>query len=146
MMGSTRASEIMAQGHVCSEAVLQALCEKYHIENEIIPRIAHYFGGGFGNTGSICGAVCGAMMAFSLLAEPDEPGAGMPRRAALVPEFQRRFEAEMGSIDCRDLTGVDLLTKEGRQQWTSRELGPKVCHPAVDLACRLVLELLEEPA
>mgnify|MGYP000936429220 CR=1 FL=1 len=145
-MQSTRASEIMAQGSVCSESVLQAVCEKYHIENEIIPRIAHYFGGGFGNMGSICGAVCGAMMAFSLVTEPDAADAEMPRRAALVPEFCRRFAAEMGSLNCRDLTGIDMLTKAGRKQWTSLELGPRVCYPAVDLAYRLVLELLEESA
>jgi len=145
-MEDKRASEIMAQGRVCSESVLQAVCEKFHIESEVIPRIAHYFGGGFGNTGAVCGAVCGAMMAFSLLTEPDGPDADMPRRAAIVPEFERRFAAEMGSLNCRDLTGVDLLTKEGRAQWTSRELGPTVCYPAVDLAYRLVLELLQESA
>lgn len=39
-MEQNRATQIMAQGYVCSEAVLMAVCQEFEIESEIIPQIA----------------------------------------------------------------------------------------------------------
>jgi hypothetical protein len=70
------------------------------------------------------------------------------RRWAVSREFRRRFEAEMGTISCRELTGVDLtgvdLTTEGIEQFMSSSTPQNVCFPAVGAAYRLVVDLLQE--
>jgi C_GCAxxG_C_C family probable redox protein len=122
--------------------VLLAVCQKFGIENEIIPRIASFFGGGMG-TGSVCGAVIGGMMAMGLMTKRGESLEDWLHIAEKAAEF-RRFESEMTTINCRELTGVDLTTEEGREKLMNSDLSMTVCMPAVGLSYRLVLELLEE--
>jgi len=120
------------------------VCQEFEIENEIIPRIASCFGGGIGNTGAVCGAVVGAVMAIGLKrGRADTMEEGL-RELAVPREFRRRFEAEMGTISCRELTGVDLTTEEGLQQFMNSDTPQTVCFPAVGAAYRLVVDLLKE--
>ncbi len=93
------------------------MCQEFEIENEIIPRIAFFFAGGIGNTGSVCGAVAGAVMAIGLKKERGDTMEEGLRTLAVAQEFRRRFEAEMETINCRELTGADLSTPEGIEQF-----------------------------
>ncbi len=148
------------------------MCQEFGIENEIIPRIASGFAGGFGNTGAVCGAVVGAVMAIGLVRGQDEPTeagdaasggvedfsrrleeareappkdmAAMLAGLKQVQEFRRRFEAELDTISCRELTGIDLTTEEGLQQLMSSDVPMTVCLPAVGVAYRLVVDMLRE--
>jgi hypothetical protein len=65
-------------------------------------------------------------------------------KLSVVREFRRRFEAEMETINCRELTGTDLSTPEGIEQFMSSNIPQKVCFPAVSVAYRLVVDLLKE--
>ncbi len=113
-------------------------------ENDVIPRIASAFAGGIGNTGAVCGAVVGAVMAIGLKrGRADTMEEGL-RELAVVREFRRRFEAEMETISCRELTGADLTTEEGVEQFMSSDTPQTVCFPAVSVAYRLVVDLLKE--
>ncbi len=123
-----------------------AVCQESGIENEMIPRIASGFGGGIGGTGAVCGAVVGAVMAIGLKRGRDAATEDRFGTWRLAQEFRRRFEAEMEAINCRDLTGEDLSTEEGRKQYMSSGKPLTVCLPAVGLANRLVVELLKEPS
>jgi len=145
-MKANRATQNMTQGHVCSESVLLAACREFEIEvdDKIIPRIAFGFAGGIGNTGAVCGAVSGAVMAIGLIKERGGTMEDALRTLGLVAEFRRRFEAEMGTINCRELTGADLTTREGIEQFMSSDAPQKACFPAVATAFRLVVELLKE--
>jgi C_GCAxxG_C_C family probable redox protein len=113
-------------------------------ENDVIPRIASAFAGGIGNTGAVCGAVVGAVMAIGLKLGRADTMEEMFRNLAVAREFRRRFEAEMKSINCRELTGVDLSTEEGIKQFMSSDTPQTVCFPAVGAAYRLVVDLLKE--
>lgn len=114
------------------------------IDREIIPRIAFGFAGGIGNTGAVCGAVAGAVMAISLEIERGDTMEEALRALGVVREFRRRFEAEMGTISCRGLTGADLSTEEGLTQFMNSDTPQKVCFPAVGLAHRQAVDLLQE--
>ena len=120
------------------------MCQEFEIENEIIPRIAICFAGGIGNTGAVCGAVTGAVMAIGLKIERGDTIEEALRTFGVVQEFRRRFEAEMGTISCRELTETDLTTEEGVQQFMSSDTPQTVCFPAVGVAYRLVVDLLKE--
>ena len=126
--------------------MLLAVCQDFEIEveNDVLRGIAFGFAGGLGNTGTICGAVVGGVMAIGLKrgrAETMEEGL---RELAVPREFRRRFEAEMGTIICRELTGADLTTEEGLQQYMSSDTPQTVCFPAVGVAYRLAVDLLKE--
>jgi C_GCAxxG_C_C family probable redox protein len=123
-----------------------AVCQEFGIKNDIIPRIASCFGGGIGNTGAVCGAVAGAVMAIGLKKERGDTMEDWFRLSAVAQEFRRRFEAEMGTINCRELTGMDLTTPDGIKQLMDSNIPQKVCFPAVGAAYRLVLDLLKETA
>ena len=112
----------------------------------MIPRIASGFGGGIGGTGAVCGAVVGAVMAIGLKRGRDAASEDRLGTWHLAQEFRRRFEAEMEEINCRELTGMDLSTEEGRKQYMSSDVPLTVCLPAVGLASRMVVELLKEPS
>ena len=145
-MEMNRATEIMAQGHVCSESVLLAVCQEFgmEVDDKIIPRIASLFGGGIGNSGSVCGAVTGAIMAMGLLKERGETMEEMLETLTSAQEFRRRFEAEMQTINCRELTGLDLTTEEGMEELINSDIPQTVCFPAVAAAYRLVVEMHKE--
>jgi C_GCAxxG_C_C family probable redox protein len=122
------------------------VCQEFEIEieNEIIPRIAFGFAGGIGNTGAVCGAVAGAVMAIGLKIDRGDTMEEGLRALGVVQEFRRRFEAEMETITCRELTGADLSTEEGIKQYMSSDTPQTVCFPAVGMAYRLVVDLLKE--
>jgi C_GCAxxG_C_C family probable redox protein len=138
----------MANGLVCSESVLLATCQEFglDVDENVIPKIAYAFAGGIGNTGSVCGAVAGAVMAIGLIKERGETMEKMFNILGLAAEFRKRFEAEMKTINCRELTGMDLTTPEGIEQFMKSDIPKTVCFPAVGTAYQLVVDLLKETA
>ena len=122
------------------------MCQEFALEpeNAAISKIACGFAGGIGNTGSVCGAVVGAVMAIGL--KLGRPGTmeGMLQNLGVAREFRRGFETEMGSIGCRELTGLDLSSEEGVAQLMNTKTSEKVCFAAVAAAYRLVVDLLRE--
>jgi C_GCAxxG_C_C family probable redox protein len=119
------------------------VCQELEIDtgNGVIPRIASGFGGGIGNTGAVCGAVVGAVMALSLKMEQGGMEEYM-RLAGVIQEFRRRFESKMGTISCHELTGLDLTDEEGLKESMSSDVAQQVCFPAVGTAYQIVLDLL----
>jgi C_GCAxxG_C_C family probable redox protein len=147
-METNRATEHIAKGYVCSESVLLGVCDELGIkvDDKIIPRIGRLFAGGIGKTGSVCGAVVGGVMALGLVVEPGETMEESLRAMKIAEEFRRRFETEMGSINCRDLTHLDLTTPKGMKGLMESDMSQTVCFPAVAAACWIVPDLLKERA
>jgi hypothetical protein len=83
-------------------------------------------------------------MAIGLKKERGDTMEDWLRIAAVAQEFRRRFETEMETINCRELTGADLTTPEGIAQYISSDAPQTVCFPAVGVAYRLVVDLLQE--
>ena len=107
------------------------MCQEFdfEIDHKVIPRIAFGFAGGVGNTGAICGAVAGAVMAISLIIDRGDTMEEGIRTLEVVKEFRQLFEDEMGTISCRELTGIDLSTKVGVSQLMSSDIPQTVCIP-----------------
>jgi C_GCAxxG_C_C family probable redox protein len=123
---------------------LLAVCQELGIENELVPRIATAFGGGMSGTGAVCGAVTGAAMAIGIKHGREDPAQPRDQAYALFQEFRRRFEAEMGHISCRELTGFDLSTPEGLEAYWNSDVPVRVCLRAGGVAFDIVLELLKD--
>ena len=122
------------------------MCREFEIDKgkDIYPLIAGAFAGGIGNTGSVCGAVSGAVMAIGLKLGQAGTLEETLRNLTVAGDFRRRFENEAGSITCRDLTGLDLTTEGGIKQLVESDISQKVCFPAVGNAFRIVMDLLRE--
>ncbi len=119
------------------------MCQQLGVQQEVIPGIATAFGGGIGGTGSVCGALVGAVMAIGIRCGRRHSSERDARAYALTQELRRRFEAEMGHVDCRELTGMDLSTPEGVKRFYASDVPRRVCLPAVGVAYRTVMDLLE---
>ena len=147
-METNRATEHMANGLVCAESVLLATCEEFgvDVDEKVIPKIAYAFAGGIGNTGSVCGAVAGAVMSIGLIKGRGETMEEMMSVLGLAAEFRKRFEAEMKTISCRELTGLDLTKPESLEDLMGSDVPQTVCFPAVATAHRLIVDLLRENA
>jgi C_GCAxxG_C_C family probable redox protein len=120
------------------------VCQELGIESPIIPRVATAFGGGMGGLGSVCGAVTGALMAIGLVHGREEPWQSRDQAYALAQQVYRGFQEEMGSVFCRELTGIDLTTPEGHNELLSSGVGMRVCLRAGSTGYRLALAALRE--
>lgn len=98
--------------------MLGGFAERYGMSLEDAVRAACAFGGGVAGTAQTCGAVNGALMALGLAHATAEPGNGPGRQNtyAAARNLLGRFSERHGSLNCRELLGVDIGTSEGRER------------------------------
>ena len=147
---SKKASEIAVEhfgsGFNCAESALLGLTEALGIESECVPRIATPFGGGMGRYGEVCGAITGAMMALGLKSGRESADDTATRGAvyAKMVRLMRAFEIEYGSVECRTLTGCDLLTPEGQERMKKENLHADLCTKLVAFAAEEAYRIIAE--
>jgi C_GCAxxG_C_C family probable redox protein len=131
-------------GYNCAETVLLAVCRAAGRDDPCIPRVATGFGGGMGRQGEACGALTGAVMAIGLLFGRDQADDQAARLSAYTKTevFIDQFRERNGRVNCRDLTGVDMRTEEGRAEYHARSVRETTCTPLIAGAVRSLLELL----
>jgi len=117
--------------------------EELGIASDLIPGIALGFGGGLGRRGLVCGALNGGVMAIGLRHGRVSEMEDKDTAYSLVLELCRRFEGQHGSALCRDLTGCDFTTSEGRQKWSDFN-GHEKCRQYVSTAVEILMDLLGE--
>jgi C_GCAxxG_C_C family probable redox protein len=117
--------------------------EELGIESDLIPGIALGFGGGLGRRGLVCGALNGGVMAIGLRHGQMKGMEAKDTAYALALELCQRFEGQHGSALCRDLTGCDLTTPEGKQKWSDSN-GHEKCSQFVSTAVEILMDLLGE--
>ncbi|MBC7130584.1 C_GCAxxG_C_C family protein [Candidatus Bathyarchaeota archaeon] len=134
------------QGYNCAEAVLSTLADFLGIKCKQIPRIATGLGGGIGHSGSVCGALTGAVMALGLKYGRDRPEQFEAYQTCMNKslEFYKSFEKIFGSIYCRDLTGCNLSTPEGLEKFRMHQIKEKKCVKYVEYSVRALLKLIKE--
>jgi C_GCAxxG_C_C family probable redox protein len=103
------------------------------------------FGGGVGGKGSLCGAFTGAVMAIGM-----KMGRTDPRDKETVAKVYRkcqqfwdRFEKELGSTNCYNLTGYHLDHEEERQRWLASG-GMGKCASIVQNTAQMLCEFISE--
>jgi len=113
--------DVKERHYNCCQAALLPFAEEQGLDHEDICRLAAQFGAGM-RRGSVCGAATGGLMALGLLGADEETAV----------EFQRRFRARAGAMDCRDL--LEAAQKQGEEKKPH-------CDRVVALAVALVDEL-----
>lgn len=135
-----RAVQLFNDGFNCAQSSFKALCEHWGIPGN--PKVATCFGGGIGRTGAACGILTGSLMALGLLVGNDDPR-DIPtkeRATRLATEFVAEFRALQGQVDCNALTGFDISTPEGHQQWVDNKAKQNTCIPLMRKAMVLMDE------
>ena len=140
------AKELFSAGYNCSESSLLAMCSTLKSENDIIPKIATGFGGGVSRLGSICGALSGTIMAMGIIEGRNDPSDNDAKLALYkkVMILINSFNDEFKSTDCRELTGCDMLSKEGIKKFEDEKIHEKICSKFVEFAASKGIELLKK--
>lgn len=95
-------------GYSCSQAVILAFEDLLPLSHDELSSLASSFGGGMGRLREVCGAFSACNMVLGLLYGYSTPETG-ERKAELYARVQalaKRFEAENGSIVCREILGL----------------------------------------
>lgn len=115
-------------GYNCAEAVFLAAIESYELDHKPGDvRLATGFGGGLGR-GEVCGALCGALLVLGAVLGREKAEQGQDSLKVAREQVISRFEAERGSVQCRE------LKTEDRED----------CVPLVRAAAAALAEVLED--
>jgi C_GCAxxG_C_C family probable redox protein len=131
-------------GFNCSQAVLSAFAERFDLPLETALRLASPFGGGIGRAGRTCGAVSGAIMVLGLKYGHFSPEDQSSKEYAyqVARTFTERFQAGLGSLDCRDLLGYDISSPQELQVIRDKGFFKTRCPELVRESARLLAELI----
>ena len=117
----------------CSEAVLKVLADHYHVDADLLLRASNPFGGGIGDSDSLCGAVTGAIMIIGALLTPEEREPPAWPSGNVAKLFMERYNKVIGATNCPDIRH-GLHWKEAQHY----------CDAAVKAAVRIAIELIDE--
>ena len=134
---------LFESGLCCTEGVVLSIAENKGIKSDLIPKIASGFCGGMAGTSRTCGAVSGGILAISLFFGRSSPDDTLEMAHSIIQEFLAAFEEKYGTTNCKELTGCDLGTEEGRKFFSDNKLVAN-CHEYTEEATRLALSLIEE--
>jgi len=132
------------QHYNCAQAVLSAYAQELGMERGQALRVATGFGGGMGRLAATCGVVTGAFMVlglkYGMIDSADQ--ASKEKTYAAVQAFAQEFRARCGSLDCRDLLGVDLSTPDGLAIARDQQLFDRRCPIYLQAAAEILDDLL----
>ena len=142
MTHADRAEQLFTQGYNCAQAVLGAFAEDVHLPVDTLMKLSSSFGGGMGRLREVCGACSGMFMAAGLLYGYAAPEEGPVKSAhyALIRELAAQFEAEQGSIVCREILGKRAEVGGTPEQRTQEYYAVRPCVRCV----RSAAEILEK--
>jgi C_GCAxxG_C_C family probable redox protein len=124
------------EGCNCSQAVFTEFCGRYGVDEKLGLAAACGFGAGMGKMGKTCGAVTGAMMVLGL--DNFKGNDSKPGVYEAVRKFVKDFEGRHGSIECRQLLGLDVSNPEEFKKASDMKLFETKCRFYVETASELL--------
>lgn len=140
------ARSLFLQGYNCAQSVFCAFSDVTGLDRDYAARLASSFGGGLGRLRQVCGTVSAAAMVLGMVRGYADPNDFEAKKAHyhLVQEFARRFEAQNGSIVCRELLrGVDVAPGRDPERRTVYYYKKRPCPNLAWQAARILDEMLE---
>ncbi len=144
-MTKDAAHKLFDKGLNCAQSVLAAKSDLTGLSVTNSLKIATGFGAGMAKMQQTCGAVTGAYMVIGALhgrVNPDDE-ASRDKTYGLIEEFNRRFIELHGSLNCRELLGVDLQIKEGIEEAEREGYFQSRCAKFVEDAEKILDEILQ---
>jgi C_GCAxxG_C_C family probable redox protein len=127
----------------CAETTLVVLQEHYGLANAGDSSPAMALNGGIAYSGGTCGAITGAALAIGRLSEQRIADHREAKRVArtIVQGLMAQFEARYGTVQCRDLTGMDLLADH--DAFLESDIWRTRCMAQIEFAVRRVAGLTD---
>jgi C_GCAxxG_C_C family probable redox protein len=144
-MTKDAAHKLFGKGLNCAQSILAAKSDLTGFSVTDSLKIATGFGAGMAKMQGICGAVTGAYMVIGALhgrVNPDDE-ASRDKTYRFIGEFNRRFTELHGSLNCRELLGVDLNSDEGIEEAERGGYFDSRCAKYVTDAERILDEILK---
>lgn len=139
-----QAEEFFADGLYCAESVLLAMAKAHGVRSELLPALATGFGSSLARTCGPCGALMGGVMALGMLQGRSSAQESILACYTPVQALIQKFKNHFGSINCRDITGCDLSTEEGRGMFKEQGLGAKLCNRVTRETAEMVQMIILE--
>lgn len=140
-----KAIKVFSKGYNCAQSIFYAYCSKVGIKEADAERIAAGFGGGIAMNQNICGALTGAIILIGCKYFDNNDVKGSKRRVyKKVNMFLGEFEKLHGSINCKELIGVDFFAKVELQEAREKDLFNKICSRYIESICSLLEKHIPE--
>jgi len=101
----------------CCESILLALKDHLGAGSEVIPKIGTGIGAGASLNGLLCGAISSVTMAIGIKYGRTSPEENPQPVWNIVDKYVAEFKDKFGYVNCRQLIGLDLKTKEGLKEY-----------------------------
>jgi C_GCAxxG_C_C family probable redox protein len=144
-MAKEAAGRLFSKGLNCAQSVLASQSDVTGLSVTDSLKIATGFGAGMAIMQKTCGAVTGAYMVIGAKygrVNPDDE-ASRDKTYSLIETFNQRFIELHGSLDCKELLGVDLKTDEGAMEAEQGAYFETKCAKFVEDAEKILDELLK---
>jgi C_GCAxxG_C_C family probable redox protein len=145
MNKSEQARAKMLEHHLnCAQSLLSTYCGEFGLDRNLGLKIAMGFGGGMARTGRTCGAVTGAYIVLGLSQRINENNAreSIDRTYKLIHEFNDKFKALHGSLECKELIKFDLAIPAERTAAHDKGIFITVCPNLVRDAAKILEAVL----
>lgn len=142
--GPGLAEELFLANYNCAQSTLAGILSAKGRSYEDRMRLACAFGAGIAQTGKLCGAVTGALMAFGyLIPQKGDIGAWKAEVAKVSRDYIARFASEFSETECSALAGCDMTVAANRKQFHDGGGRDRICTPMVRRGVEIALEMLE---
>jgi len=144
MDNGEQAADYMRSGFNCAQSVVKAYASGLGMEENAAVKMATAFGGGIGRCGYVCGALSGAVIVLGArLGNSDSADTAARDRAyAAAGKLLDEFQAEHGTVLCRELTGFNLRDPESMKRAREQGLFANKCPRFLKTTARIVDEIL----
>lgn len=143
-----RAAELASHNEVlfkgCSQGIVAAFQEILGLNDLLTLKAASGFAGGIARQGTTCGALIGGVMVISMKygRENLEDYETFQRGFEPVVQLCSMFREEFHTLDCRDITGVNMLNPEELKRFYSSGRHDRECATVVGKTARMVAGVL----
>ena len=145
MKNKETAIESFRSGLNCSQAVLEAYCDRLNIDKDLALNISCGFGGGMGRLQETCGAVTGAYMVLGVFNGKKFRDNKDKKEGAysMIQQFSKRFKSIHGTTDCKSLLKCALNTEEGHHYAKENGLFETVCEQCISDSVNILEDLIK---
>ena len=127
----------------CCESVLLALKDYLGVNSDIIPKIGTGIGAGVSLNGLLCGSISSVAIAIGLKYGRTSAEQDPQPIWNMVDKYVAEFKEKFGHVNCRQLTGLNLKTKEGLKEYFEK-VHNHACAARIRFAVKKALEILQK--
>jgi len=113
------------------------------VGSDLIPKIGTGIGAGLSLNGLLCGSVSSVAIAISIKYGRTSPEENPRPVWEMVDRYVAEFKDRFSYVNCRELTGLNLKTKEGLKEYFAK-VHDYACAARIRFAVKKALEILEK--